>query len=431
MKAEFDQNGLEPGYARISLIYEDGDPHYAEGDSIAVGRNDGDGYKYIGRKKGQMSGSPEPLMFEKRPEGSEGTTVFILQPGYVEMMPDDIYRVVLLDSGKKTKATAEGMYAYDISYAPMDATNNLLRDYAEEEAEQARQEAEKQARAAEEARKAQEEAERKQKEEAAAAAAAAAAAETSAASEAPREEAPAEDAAVSESQPAQRAQEAEAQIGLASPETAAPAKKGRGGLIAAVAVLILALCGGGYYWVAHNKAMEAARQEEMRKAEEAEAARKAAEAEAEAARKAAEAEAAQKAAEAEAARKAAEAEAARQKADARGRVGAFFAGQRSPEAAMKLAGELDADTPEQQDAIFRLYYYAAGEDDPEGALRYAECVDPSKPAWGTVKKDAAEAWYYYGKSPDAEKSRQALMAWTQEAAAKGDAQAAKWLREMK
>ena len=429
MKAEFDQNGLEPGYARISLIYEDGDPHYAEGDSIAVGRFDGEGNKYIGRN-GQVTGSPEPLMFEKRPEDSEGSTIFILQPAYVDKMEDGTYEVVLLDSGKKTKATVERMYADNISYSLMDATNNL-RDYAEEEAEQGRREAEKLARAAEEARKAQEEAERRQKEEAAAAAAAAAAAETSAASEAPREEAPGEDAAVSESQSAQRAQEAEAQIGLASPETAAPAKKGRGGLVAAVAVLILALCGGGYYWVAHNKAMEAARQEEMRKAEEAEAARKAAEAEAEAARKAAEAEAAQKAAEAEAARKAAEAEAARQKADARGRVGAFFAGQRSPEAAMKLAGELDADTPEQQDAIFRLYYYAAGEDNPEGALRYAECVDPAKPAWGTVKKDAAEAWYYYGKSPDAEKSRQALMAWTQEAAAKGDAQAAKWLKEMK
>ena len=407
MKAEFDQNGLDPGYARISLIYENGDPHYAAGDSIAIGWFTGEGDKYIGRN-GQVAGSPQPLMLEKKPEDGAASTVFILQPAYVDMMEDGIYQVQLLGPDKETKARADGMQAYDISQSLMDGTNTL-RDYAEEEAEQARQEAERQARAAEEA-------EAKVQEGAAAATAAAAAVETP--------DAPAalgEDAAISESQAAQRAEEAAAQIGLAAPETVPPAKKGRGALVAAVAVLILALCGGGYYWFAHNKTMEAGQQEKMRKAEEAEAARKAAEAEAEAARKAAEA---------EAARKAAEAEAARQKADARGRVGAFFAGQRSPEAAMKLASELDADTPEQQDAIFRLYYYAAGEDNPEGALRYAECVDPSKPAWGTVKKDASEAWYYYGKSPDAEKARQELKAWTQDAAAAGNAQAAKWLKEM-
>lgn len=417
MKAEFDQNGLDPGYARISLIYEDGDPQYAEGDSIAVGWFSGEGDKYIGRN-GQVVGAPQPLMFDKKPENGDGSTVFILQPAYVDMMEDGIYQVQLLGPDKETRATAAGMQAYDISQSLMDGTNTL-RDYAEEEAEQARLEAERQARADEEARRVREEAERKAREEAAAAV------ETPAAPAAPHE-----DAAVGESQAAQRAGEAAAQIDLAAPETAPPAKKGRGGLLAAVAVLILALCGGGYYWFAHNRDMEAARQEEMRKAEEAEAARKAAEAEAEAARKAAEAEAARKAAEAEVARNAAEEDAARQRADAKGRVGAFFAGQRTPDGAMKLAAELDADTPEQQDAIFRLYYYAAEEDNPEGALRYAECIDPSRPAWGTVKKDASEAWYYYGKSPNAEKARQELKAWTQNAAAAGNAQAAKWLKEM-
>lgn len=413
MKAEFDQNGLDPGYARISLIYEAGDPHYAEGDSIAVGWFTGEGNQYIGRN-GQVVGAPQPLMFEKKPENGDNSTVFILQPAYVDMMEDGSHEVRLLGPDKETKAKVEGMAAYDISKSLMDGANTL-RDYAEEEAQQAREEAEKQARAAEEARKAREEAEARARAEAERKASeeAAAAAKTPGA--------PEEDAALSESQAAQRAEEAAAQIGLAAPETAPPARKGRGGLVAAVAVLILALCGGGYYWFAHNRDMEAARQEEMRKAEEAEAARKAAEAEAEAARKAAEA---------EAAKKAAEAEAARQRADAKGRVGAFFAGQRSPEAAMKLAAELDADTPEQQDAIFRLYYYAAGEDNPEGARRYAECIDPSRPAWGTVKKDASEAWYYYGKSPDAEKARQELKAWTQDAAAAGNAQAAKWLKEM-
>ena len=109
----------------------------------------------------------------------------------------------------------------------------------------------------------------------------------------------------------------------------------------------------------------------------------------------------------------------------------LFAGERTPESAMKLAGELDADTVEQQDALFRLYYYAASADNPEGAQRYAECVDPSRPAWGTIGKDGAEAWYYYGKSPEGESARAALRQWAEQAAQKGDAQAAAWLREMK
>ena len=190
-------------------------------------------------------------------------------------------------------------------------------------------------------------------------------------------------------------------------------------------------------------AEEAARAEAEKKAAEesakAEAEKKAAEeaakaeAEKKAAEEAAKAEAAKKAAEeaakAEAAKKAAEEAAMR--ADAKGRVASFFAGERTPESAMKLAGELDADTVEQQDALFRLYYYAASADNPEGAQRYAECVDPSRPAWGTIGKDGAEAWYYYGKSPEGESARAALRQWAEQAAQKGDAQAAAWLREMK
>ena len=98
---------------------------------------------------------------------------------------------------------------------------------------------------------------------------------------------------------------------------------------------------------------------------------------------------------------------------------------------MKLADDLDSETSEQQDAVFRLYYYAAGEGSQQAAMRYAECVDPSLPAWGTIRKDGAEAWYYYGQVPDGESARARLKQWTEQAAGRGDPAAANWLKEMK
>ena len=47
------------------------------------------------------------------------------------------------------------------------------------------------------------------------------------------------------------------------------------------------------------------------------------------------------------------------------------------------------------------------------------------------EEDGAEAWYYYGKSPEGESARATLRQWAEQAAQKGDAQAAAWLREMK
>ena len=421
MRAEFTQDGLNQGYARVTLTREEGDAaFYEEGDSIALGHFPGSSCEYLCASGNRnWSGAPEALLLEVKPEVRGESVSFELQPAYVDSMDDGVYRVCLVGADGHVKAEGD-MPAYDVSWSGLEGTSTL-KDYRLEEA-RLREEEEK-ARAQEEAvrRKEREEEERRRAEEAAAAGQAAAGA--------------------SEELPS-----------LEAGKGAAPQGRSRAPLIAAAVVVLLLAAGGAYFLTRGGDEPSAPQQTEQDKAaqDKAEADRKAAEeaaraeaerkaaAEKQAAEEAAKAEAekaaAEKAAAEEAARAAAEkkaAEEAAMRADAKGRVASFFAGERNPEAAMKLAGELDADTPEQQDAIFRLYYYAAGEDNAQAAQRYAECVDPSRPAWGSISKDGAEAWYYYGKSPDGEQARAALKQWTEKAAAEGNAEAAAWLKDMK
>lgn len=430
MRAEFTQDGMNQGYARVTLTREAGDAaFYEEGDSIALGHFPGNSCEYLCASGNRnWSGAPEALALEVKPEVQGESVSFELQPAYVDSMDDGVYRVCLMGADGRVKAETDDMPAYDVSWSGLEGTSTI-KDYRLEEARL--REEEEAAR-----RKEREEAERRRAEEEAAKAAGAAEAGSS-------EELPSLDA------------------GGSAP--AAPQGKSRAPLIAA-AVVVALLAAGGAYFMTQGGSEPSAEQAEQDKAaqEKAEAEKKAAEeaAKAEAEKKAAaEKQAAEEAAKAEAEKQAAEkaaaekaaaekaaadkaaaekaaaekkaAEEAAMRADARGRVASFFAGERNPEAAMKLAGELDADTPEQQDAIFRLYYYAAGEDNAQAAQRYAECVDPSRPAWGSISKDGAEAWYYYGKSPDGEKSRASLKAWTEKAAAEGNAEAAAWLKDMK
>ena len=186
-------------------------------------------------------------------------------------------------------------------------------------------------------------------------------------------------------------------------------------------------------------AEEAARAEAEKKAAEeaarAEAEKKAAE---EAARAEAEKKAAEDAARAEAEKKAAEeaarAEAERKKAqgDIKKRVSEFLSSsRRNSETAMELADELEPTTTVEQDLVFKLYYFAAMRDNERGALKYAECLDPSKPEWGTVGKDAVEAWEHYGKSPDGSVMKQNMKNWVEAEAKKGNAQAKKWLKQLR
>ena len=416
MRAEFTQDGMNQGYARVTLTREAGDAaFYEEGDSIALGHFPGNSCEYLCASGNRnWSGAPEALALEVKPEVQGESVSFELQPAYVDSMDDGVYRVCLMGADGRVKAETDDMPAYDVSWSGLEGTSTI-KDYRLEEARL--REEEEAAR-----RKEREEAERRRAEEEAAKAAGAAEAGSS-------EELPSLDA------------------GGSAP--AAPQGKSRAPLIAA-AVVVALLAAGGAYFMTQGGSEPSAEQAEQDKAaqEKAEAEKKAAEeaAKAEAEKQAAEKAAAEKAAaEKAAAEKAAADKAAAEKAaaekkateeaamraDAKGRVASFFAGERNPEAAMKLAGELDADTPEQQDAIFRLYYYAAGEDNAQAAQRYAECVDPSRPAWGSISKDGAEAWYYYGKSPDGEKARASLKAWTEKAAAEGNAEAAAWLKDMK
>ena len=450
MRAEFTQDGMNQGYARVTLTREAGDAaFYEEGDSIALGHFPGNSCEYLCASGNRnWSGAPEALALEVKPEVQGESVSFELQPAYVDSMDDGVYRVCLMGADGRVKAETDDMPAYDVSWSGLEGTSTI-KDYRLEEARL--REEEEAAR-----RKEREEAERRRAEEEAAKAAGAAEAGSS-------EELPSLDA------------------GGSAP--AAPQGKSRAPLIAAAVVVALRAAGGAYFMTQGGSEPSAEQAEQDKAAQEkAEAEKKAAEeaAKAEAEKKAAaEKQAAEEAAKAEAEKAAAEkaaaekaaaekaaaekaaaekaaaekaaaekaaadkaaaekaaaekkaAEEAAMRADARGRVASFFVGERNPEAAMKLASELDADTPEQQDAIFRLYYYAAGEDNAQAAQRYAECVDPSRPAWGSISKDGAEAWYYYGKSPDGEKARASLKAWTEKAAAEGNAEAAAWLKDMK
>ena len=433
MKAEFDQNDLDPGYARVTLTREASDAaFYEDGDGIAIGNLVGNGVcEYLcAAGNGRWGGSPEMLKLEKPPVVDGNSVSFELRPAYVDRLKGGNYEVRLVDAGGQVKAEGR-MPAHDIAWSDIDHTNTL-RDYREAEEEEAKAEAGRTAAEEEAGRTAaEEEAGRK----AAAQAESAKAAILAAGLEAERQAA--EQAAKAEAEK-KAAEEAAATM---PPLEAGQAEKksGKGLLIAAAVVVALLAGGGAYFMMSGTGADQAAEQQQAEEAAKAEAEKKAAE---EAARAEAEKKAAEEAAKAEAEKKAAEeaakaeaakkaAEEAAMRADAKGRVASFFAGERTPESAMKLAGELDADTVEQQDALFRLYYYAASADNPEGAQRYAECVDPSRPAWGTIGKDGAEAWYYYGKSPEGESARAALRQWAEQAAQKGDAQAAAWLREMK
>ena len=103
---------------------------------------------------------------------------------------------------------------------------------------------------------------------------------------------------------------------------------------------------------------------------------------------------------------------------------------RSPAAAFMLSQALRPESVEDQDAIYRLLLFAAENGISDSYIPYATCVDPSKPQWGTISKDGAEAWGYYKRAGE-EKSMKQLMEWTEKAAKEGNRQASEWLLKMK
>lgn len=419
MRAEFDQDDLDPGYAHVRLTKEQSDAvFYEDGDSIAVGRAVGsDEYEYLRHDGGVGGGVPEALALERKPEVEGDSVVFILQPAYVDSMEPGSYTVCFVGKDGKPKGDGGRMEAYDVSWSESEGTRTL-RDYRAEEARQQGAETDARRKAAEEARRKEAEVIEARRQEAEARRKAEEQARQQAEAEAGKEAEKSAAGPVGASVVVPVAMEDQA-VAPAQAEK----KSGKGPLLGGIA-LVAVLAAGGISFLTLNDKPTVDAEKVQEDTARAEAAQKAAEAEA--AKKAAE-----EAARAEAEKKAAEEAAKAMRADAKGRVAAFFSGSRTPDAAMRLAGELDAETAEQQDAVFRLYYYAAGQDHPQGALRYAECLDPSMPAWGTVQKDGAEAWQYYGQSPEGESARSKLKAWAQQAAQQGDAAAAQWLKEMK
>lgn len=128
---------------------------------------------------------------------------------------------------------------------------------------------------------------------------------------------------------------------------------------------------------------------------------------------------------------------------AREQVRAFFASSPVADVAIALAKKLPAHTAEEQDALYRLYYFAAGEKNPaakaEALPILAQAVDPSTPAWGSIAKDAAEAWSNYQKmlttadaktASTAKERMDALHTWLTTQASKGNAKAALWLERI-
>lgn len=113
--------------------------------------------------------------------------------------------------------------------------------------------------------------------------------------------------------------------------------------------------------------------------------------------------------------------------------GFFKSGKMTPKQAAELAAKLPKGTPGEKDAVYRLYYFAAENGEPSVLLAYAACLDPSQPAWGSIEKNALEAWNAYKKAPDQEKAAQAmthLRGWLEDQARSGNRKAAQWLAEI-
>lgn len=108
---------------------------------------------------------------------------------------------------------------------------------------------------------------------------------------------------------------------------------------------------------------------------------------------------------------------------------------RTPAAAAELSRTLPRVTKSDQDRIYRLYYFAGEQGERSILMDYAACLDPSRPAWGSIDKDPVSAWNIYEKAqaagiPEAETARQQMKAWLQTQAASGNAQASYWLRHL-
>ncbi len=113
----------------------------------------------------------------------------------------------------------------------------------------------------------------------------------------------------------------------------------------------------------------------------------------------------------------------------------FASGNITPNAAAALAAKLQQKSPAEKDAVYRLLYFAAENGDTSVLPKYGESLDPSVPQFGTIKKDAVEAWAIYKRlkqtSPQAaDAAMERLYSWLKKEAGLGNAQARDWLRQI-
>lgn len=104
----------------------------------------------------------------------------------------------------------------------------------------------------------------------------------------------------------------------------------------------------------------------------------------------------------------------------------------TPQGAATLAAGLSRNTPAEQDAVYRLLYFAAENGENSVLPMYAGSLDPAMPGFGSIEKNAVEAWKVYEKmaETDPHKARAAMQRlhdWLSREAAGGNAKARDWL----
>lgn len=123
---------------------------------------------------------------------------------------------------------------------------------------------------------------------------------------------------------------------------------------------------------------------------------------------------------------------------ARDRVRQYLGGSPTAPGAMDMARDMlaapEGSKPETQDSVYRLYYYAQQQGDVGAAFNLARSADPTQPAWGSLPKNAAEAWALYAlaapQKPEAAQAMQGLKQWLETEGAKGNSQALIWIEEI-
>ena len=122
----------------------------------------------------------------------------------------------------------------------------------------------------------------------------------------------------------------------------------------------------------------------------------------------------------------------------RDQVRQYLGGTPSAQGAADLARNLlsspEGESESARDSVYRLYYYAHLQGNAEGTLGLARSADPAQPAWGSLPKNAAEAWGLYAQAapnkPEAAQAMHSLKKWLEDETAKGNAQARVWIEEI-